>query len=126
MKAFYWIVTCLASGFIIMSAIPDLTKSQTALLVFAHLGYPDYLLTFLGSLKIVGALLILTPSNNRIREWAYAGLVFDLVGALYSHLQVGDPITALLPCIIALLLVSCSYVLWRLRGRSSCQVGTRV
>jgi hypothetical protein len=98
-----------------MSAIPDLTKSQTALTVFSHLGYPAYLLPFLGVLKIAGATVILIPSAMRLKEWAYAGLVFDLLGALHSHLQVGDNVTALLPCMIALVLVSCSYVLMRVR-----------
>lgn len=115
MKVFYWVVTALAAAFMIMSAIPDLTKSQVALQLFAHLGYPPYVLPFLGALKIVGAIFILVPSNNRLKEWAYAGLLFDLFGALYSHLRVGDTISALVPCLIALLLVGCSYVLWRVR-----------
>src|SRR6187551_890776 len=116
MKTIYWIITCMATAFIIMSAIPDLTKSPPAISLFEHLGYPLYLLPFLGSLKIAGGISIAVPLFRRIKEWAYAGVMFDLLGALYSHLQVGDGITALLPCIIALLLVSSSYVLWRVHG----------
>jgi hypothetical protein len=119
MKTLYWLITFLAAGFIVMSAVPDLTKSQPALDVFSHLGYPVYLLPFLGSLKIAGAIVMLIPSAVRLKEWAYAGIVFDLLGALYSHLQVGDVVTAILPCMIALILVSCSYVLHRMRQRSA-------
>jgi DoxX-like family len=32
----------------------------------------------------------LIPGFPRIKEWAYAGLFFDLVGAVYSALMAGD------------------------------------
>ena len=40
----------------------------------------------------MGVIAILIPGFPRIKEWAYAGLVFDLVGATYSQIAVGmDP-----------------------------------
>lgn len=113
MKTAYWIFTGLAAAFMIMSAIPDVMRYPPALTIFTRLGYPVYLLPFLGSLKIAGAMAILIPSFPGIREWAYAGLVFDLLGALYSHLQVGDDITVSLMSIIGLFLVFSSYLLHR-------------
>ena len=52
-----------------------------------------------------------------IKEWAFAGVTFDVTGALYSHLSVGDPPSAWTPAVIALTLVGCSYVAYRVRSR---------
>jgi len=51
-------------------------------------------------------------------EWAYAGLVFDLIGALYSHISVGDPPTAWIFAAIGLILVTGSYFLYRKKMES--------
>jgi len=81
--------------------------------VFTHLGYPTYLLPFIGIAKILAAITVLVPGLPRLKEWAYAGLVFDLIGAFYSHLSVGDPPGNWLFPIIGLLLVAGSYVFYR-------------
>ncbi|HLA94989.1 MAG TPA: DoxX family protein, partial [Pyrinomonadaceae bacterium] len=80
---------------------------------FKHLGYPAYLLPFLGVAKILGAITILVPKFPRLKEWAYAGLVFDLIGAFYSHVSVGDPASVWVFSLIGLALVSGSYILYR-------------
>jgi hypothetical protein len=83
--------------------------------VINHLGYPSYLLVFLGTAKMLGVLAVLAPGLPRIKEWAFAGLTFDVSGALYSHLSVGDPATAWLPAVVALTLLAGSYVAYRAR-----------
>jgi len=55
-----------------------------------HLGYPKYFTPFIGVAKILGVIAILIPAFPRIKEWAYAGLAFDLIGALYSNIANGD------------------------------------
>ncbi|MHB8813157.1 MAG: DoxX family protein [Steroidobacteraceae bacterium] len=57
---------------------------------WAHLGYPPYLLYILGVWKFGGAAVILLPSFRRLKEWAYAGAIFDFSGAVASHVFVGD------------------------------------
>ena len=52
-------------------------------------------------------------------EWAFAGLTFDLTGALYSHLSVGDPASAWMPAAIGLLLIAASYVAYRTMRKAS-------
>ncbi|SMG65112.1 conserved hypothetical protein, partial [methanotrophic bacterial endosymbiont of Bathymodiolus sp.] len=69
-----------------IGAIPDILYASDAVVLFAHLGYPSYLLPFLGVAKLLGILAILIPGFPRIKEWAYAGLTFDLVGAMYSSI----------------------------------------
>jgi uncharacterized membrane protein YphA (DoxX/SURF4 family) len=98
------------SAFMLMASIPDVLRIPQAVELFTHLGYPTYLLPFLGTAKILAVIAILVPGFPRIREWAYAGLVFDLIGAWYSHISVGDPPSAWMLPVIALLLVVGSYV----------------
>ncbi len=66
------------------SAIPNILSSAEWVAIFEQLGYPGYLLPFLGAAKLLGVIGLLVPGFNRIKEWAYAGFFFDLVGATYS------------------------------------------
>ena len=69
------------------SAVPDVLKVPDAMAYIRHLGYPDYFVPFIGVAKILGSLAILVPSFYKLKEWAYAGLCFDLVAAVYSILM---------------------------------------
>jgi hypothetical protein len=113
----YWIVTGLMAAFMLMASIPDILQIPQAVEVFTHLGYPTYLLPFIGIAKTLGVVAVLVPGFRRLKEWAYAGLVFDLIGALYSHLAVGDGPSAWGFPIIGLVLVMGSYFLQRLALR---------
>jgi uncharacterized membrane protein YphA (DoxX/SURF4 family) len=110
-----WTVTGLMATLLLLSAVPDVLRIPDALLVFRHLGYPPYLLVFLGTAKILGVVAVLLPGLPRLKEWAFAGLTFDVAGALYSHLSVGDPPSAWAPAVVALMLLGGSYAAWRLR-----------
>jgi hypothetical protein len=112
-KRLYWIVTGLMAAFMLMASIPDILRMPEAVEVFTHLGYPTYLLPFIGIAKILGVIAVLARGFPRLKEWAYAGLVFDLIGALYSHFSVGDPPSVWAGALVGLLLVIGSYVLYR-------------
>jgi hypothetical protein len=112
-KRLYWIVTSLMAAFMLLASIPDILRIPQAVEVFTHLGYPSYLLPFIGIAKTLGVLAVLAPGFHRLKEWAYAGLVFDLIGALYSHLAVGDPPSAWGGPSVGLILVGGSYLLFR-------------
>ena len=72
--------------------------------MFRQLGYPMYLLRFIGAAKIL-AVAILAPTAGWLKEWAYAGLTFTMIGASYSHQAAGNPPSALVFPLIALCLV---------------------
>ena len=94
-KTLYWIFTILFGGFMIFSAIPDALNSADAVqLMHDQLGYPLYIIPFIGVAKILGALVLFIPGFARVKEWAYAGLMFDLIGAMYSLLYIGGGIAA--------------------------------
>lgn len=83
-RIIYWVLTIIFAGFMALSAIPDALLVPDAAKFMSHLGYPDYFTHFIGVAKLLGAAAILIPSFKLIKEWAYAGLFFDLIGATYS------------------------------------------
>jgi len=89
----YWIFTAFFCAFMLTSTIPNILSAPEWVEIFKQLGYPPYMLPFLGVAKLLGVIALLVPGFSRIKEWAYAGMFFDLTGAVYSGLSVGgfDP-----------------------------------
>ena len=84
-KIFYWIFTIIFSGLMIFSAVPSIATNQASIqLIHDAMGYPVYFIPFTGWAKLIGAITILIPGLKKIKEWAYAGLFFDLIAAVYS------------------------------------------
>ncbi len=84
LNIYYWIITGLFCAFMLFSAIPDIMETSEAMAFIKDLGYPAYFVKFIGIAKVLGVIAILIPGFPRIKEWAYAGLFFDLAGAAYS------------------------------------------
>ena len=82
----YWISTILFAVLMIFSAVGGLQPSQQAItMMHDGLGYPVYFIQFISVAKLIGAIAIVIPGINKtLKEWAYAGLFFDLAGAMYS------------------------------------------
>src|ERR1700733_3552938 len=101
----HWIFTGLFSAFMLLSAIPDIMVIPVAVNGFKEIQLPAYLVPFVGVAKVLGVLAILIPGYPRIKEWAYAGLMFDLLGAIYCIAcgkSVADGLPVLLPIIIGI------------------------
>lgn len=112
-KIIFYISTTLFSLFILMGAYYELTGNQMALDGMAHLGYPAYFSYILGMAKVLGVIGIWQTFVPTIREWAYAGFLFDLIAAFISILATGDPISTTPPVFIALTLWLASYITYR-------------
>ena len=121
-----WVVTGLMAALMLLSAVPDVLRIPGAVAVFRHLGYPPYLLVFLGTAKILGVAAVLSPGPARLKEWAFAGLTFDLTGALYSHLSVGDPASVWMPAAVGLALMTGSYIAYQTRTSQTDSQARRV
>jgi uncharacterized membrane protein YphA (DoxX/SURF4 family) len=88
----YWVFTILISGLMLFSTFPHIIVDEQAVqFMSGYLGYPKYIIPFLGVAKLLGVIVILVPGLARVKEWAYAGLAFDLVGAMYSIASVPAP-----------------------------------
>lgn len=109
----YYIVTVLFSLFILMGAIYDIQAPQPAVDLMTELGYPVYLLYIVGYAKILGIIGIWQNKVKFLREWAYAGLAIDLVGAFISHLVVGHGPQIYFGSVLGTVLVIASYALFK-------------
>ncbi len=113
-KTLYWVFTVLFSAAMIFTAVPDVLLSADAVTFMKdHLGFPNYFTFFIGVAKILGSLVILIPGLKILKEWAYAGLVFDLAGAIYSVISVDGFQPQMLIMLIWVVLFVLSYVFYR-------------
>lgn len=110
-KIIYWTTTILI--FLFEGVMPALT-SQTELAKqgISHLGYPLYFGNALVVFKVLGTLALIIPAvPKKLKEWAYAGFVFDFIFASISHFSVdGLGYEGFFPLVVlAILMVSYTY-----------------
>lgn len=86
----YWAATALLVFELVLGGIWDVLRVPHVRVVIERLGYPLYFLLILGVWKLLGAVALVIPRFPRLKEWAYAGVVFNLTGALVSHIASGD------------------------------------
>ena len=108
-KVIYWVFTGLLSVLMLFSSLSGFFAPAQGIELFKHLGYPAYLLSFLSVAKLLGVVAILVPRFPRLKEWAYAGFVFDITGALYSSICSGDPASGWSTLIIGYIIIFGSY-----------------
>jgi uncharacterized membrane protein YphA (DoxX/SURF4 family) len=107
----FWATTvpvCLAfvgSGIANVAHVPHIARDM------AHLGYPFYFSSILGVWKVLGAVAIAVPRFPRLKQWAYAGMMFDLTGAAVSRAVMGDGAAGVVPPLVLASLVIASLVL---------------
>jgi len=103
----YWIATIISAAAFIAPGIGNLLHTPHFVQDMTHLGYPFYIPTLLGIWKIAGAVVILVPGLKRLKEWAYAGMIFDLTGASFSRFSVHDPaLMVIIPLIISMIVLT--------------------
>ena len=86
----YWTTTGALVFVLLSGGIGELLHLWGTLETVSILGYPPYILTILGAWKILAALALLAPGFPRLKEWAYAGIVFSMTGAAASHVFAAD------------------------------------
>jgi uncharacterized membrane protein YphA (DoxX/SURF4 family) len=111
-RIIYWLATVLICFFMGFSGYNDLVKNPEFVASMQHRGYPIYLLTFLGTAKVGAVIVLLLPIKSRIKDWAYAGISFDLLGASYSHYMSGDGTKEILIPLVAFAITLISYYLY--------------
>jgi hypothetical protein len=86
----YWVFTGLFAAAMLFSSIGNVMVDENSVqLISGILQFPEYMIPFLGVAKIIGVIGILVPGLPRwIKEWSYAGLFFDLIGATYAMIAV--------------------------------------
>jgi uncharacterized membrane protein YphA (DoxX/SURF4 family) len=114
-SAGYWTATILIALSLLSGGAAYLLRADVPLRGMADLGYPAYFVTILGIWKVLGGLALLAPRLPLVKEWAYAGIAFNLTGAAFSHAAVGDPTAKV---IVPLVLLAIAAASWALRPAS--------
>lgn len=109
-KIFYWIFTILLVALMLMSAVTSFMPNPQGEAMMKMIGYPYNILHLLAIAKILGIIALLTPGFPRLKEWAYAGFTFDLIGAIYAFYMIGTPIVNWAFMLVGLALVFGSYI----------------
>src|SRR3989338_4130233 len=113
-KIIYWTVTILFALFMTLSGISEVMQTESAQQLMISLGYPIYLNLILGVAKLLGVFAILQTKFKTIKEWAYAGFTFDLLGASTSFVLVGESnVMGILFPLIFLAVMFYSYFLFK-------------
>lgn len=75
------------------------------------LGYPDYFAYTLIICKVLGVVAITLPKvPAKVKEWAYAGLTFNLIFAAISHAVVDGNIGFIILPLAVLAILAVSYI----------------
>jgi uncharacterized membrane protein YphA (DoxX/SURF4 family) len=109
-KIIYWVLTGLLAALLGIGSVFDAISAPEAVEHITRIGYPVYLVPFLGIAKILGIIAILVPGYPRLKEWAYAGLTYDIIGAIYSHFAFGDGPKMWAGLFVGLAIIAGSYI----------------
>lgn len=111
-KIIFWVATTILilweglMPIITMIFTPEYVNAGTK-----PLGYPDYFAYSLIVCKALGVFAISYPKiPNKLKEWAYAGLTFNLIFAFISHAFVDRNIWYMLMPLVFLGILAVSYI----------------
>jgi uncharacterized membrane protein YphA (DoxX/SURF4 family) len=111
----YWATTAILALGTLSGGMAELVRRREVVEGMVHLGYPLYFVTILGFWKVLAGVALLAPGFPRLKEWTYAGIFFNMTGAVASHAVCGDSLGHLLaPGIFAVLAVAS----WALRPQN--------
>lgn len=117
----YWLTTGLVV-FCMTGGIFELLGTQTTVDGITRLGYPAYIIPALGAGKVLAILTLLWPGLPRLKEWAYAGIFFNMLGALVSHVARED---AAWTIVVSVVIAGLTLASWALRPPSRRLAGNR-
>ena len=110
----YWVTTGLVV-FCMTGGVFEILSVKTTIEGIMKLGYPAYIIPALGLGKVLGILAILWPGFPRLKEWAYAGISFNMMGAFVSHVAHKD---AAWTIVVTLTIAAITLASWALRPHS--------
>ena len=111
----YWVFTILFAALMIFSSYGSIMVDEgSRKLIHDQLGYPLYFIPFSGWAKLIGSIIILIPGLLTIKEWAYAGLFFDLIAAVYSGIALAGTVDPMMSFMLIWFVPGIlSYIFWK-------------
>lgn len=111
----YWISTGLILAMMLFSAASSFMDNPEGAKMLVAIGYKPYVMHLLAVAKVLGVIAILTPGFPRLKEWAYAGFTFDLIGATYSFYASGFAFKDWAFMLVLIAVLACSYIFYHKR-----------
>jgi uncharacterized membrane protein YphA (DoxX/SURF4 family) len=111
----YWVITIVITFFIGSGGAAELARVPGTVEGLVQLGYPVYFVTIIGFWKVLGAIALLAPGFPRLKEWAYAGIFFNMTGAAFTSIATNS---AAWHVIVDLVLTALTIASWALRPAS--------
>lgn len=109
-KIIYWVFTVLLIAIMLLSAVTSFMPNPDGESMMKLIGYPYNVLHLLAIAKMLGIIALLVPGFPRLKEWAYAGFTFDLIGAIYAFYMVGTPIANMAFMLVGIVVLFGSYI----------------
>lgn len=97
----------------LMDGIVGLMRVEEGQQIMIHLGYPIYIMSILGTAKVLGALAVVQTKYSLLKEWAYAGFTFHFLGACASRAFAGDSFILIVSPLIFLSFQMLTYYFWK-------------
>ncbi len=103
----YRIITGLFTALVLLGASQYFFMYEMAAEMFTALGFPPYLIYLMGIAKVLGIVAIWFNISKTLKEWAYAGFVFNFLLAISAHINANDG--EYIGAVMALVLALASY-----------------
>lgn len=115
----YWVFTVIFAALMIFSSYTSiLVTPETKTLIHDQLGYPVYFIPFTGWAKLIGSIVILIPGLKTVKEWAYAGLFFDLIAVVYSGIALSGGVDPMMSFMLIWIVPGIlSYYFWKKKSK---------
>jgi hypothetical protein len=113
----YRAVTVLFAALLLMAGITEAVAHESGQQIMRHLGYPEHVMHVIGVGKILAAVALVQRRFPTVREWAYAGVTFNLLGACVARAAAGDSAGLILSPLIFLVVMFASYFLGKTSER---------
>ncbi|MDA1229848.1 MAG: DoxX family protein [Planctomycetota bacterium] len=107
----YWVATVLLCISFIGMGLSNYLQPGDMNVEIVKSGYPSHFFKFLGVWQVLGAIVILVPKMPRFKEWAYAGILINVVAAAHHHYMVADGPGKIFIPLVVLGVAIASYVL---------------
>lgn len=120
----YWVFTILFAALMIFSAYASILVNDDAKkLIHEQLGFPVYFIPFTGWAKVIGSIVILIPGLLAVKEWAYAGLFFDLTAVIYSSIALAGTVDKMMLYMLVWIVPGIlSYYFWKKKMKQEMRV----
>src|SRR5262245_9430810 len=118
----YWVTTGMVVFAMSSGGVAELAHRPETIDGMKQLGYPMYFVMILGVWKLLGSVALVMPRFPRLKEWAYAGIFFNMTGAAVSHLVCQD---AAWHVAVTLGLAALAIASWALRPADRSLVGNQ-